>query len=84
MLNIPIRLKHLTRALPTQLTAHYSPAKPQPARMPVAPPSAERSAELTDNYNEILKEVNDAAAAHPGKFKVRPGSYGRDYQESVG
>jgi len=36
----------------------------------VSPPSAERSAELTDNYNTILKEVSDAAAAHPGKFKV--------------
>ncbi len=71
MLRTPTRLTTLTRTLPPQLTAHYTTAKPKPARMSVSPPSAERSAELADSYNQILKQVNDAAAAHPGRFKVR-------------
>lgn len=72
MLSYTSRLRHSSTTVSLHRHFAHTKAKPAPPRMPVSPPSAERSAELVDNYNEILKEVNDAAAAHPGKFKVSP------------
>lgn len=79
MLRHSSRLRHLTTPFLTHQKHASTKANHPTRKMTVSPPSAERSAELADNYNQILKEVNDAAAAHPGKFKVGAeyGTHGR-------